>query len=98
MSLRMQALMLRFLESGEIQRAGSERLTARVDVRVIVIAATNRDLPERIREGRFRQDLYYRLNVIRLAIPALRERPGTCCRCSTTSYDTMRPRTGPGSR
>ena len=72
MSLRMQALLLRFLESGEIQRVGSERAQARVNVRVI--AATNRNLTERIASKDFREDLYYRLNVIHLTIPALRER------------------------
>jgi transcriptional regulator with GAF, ATPase, and Fis domain len=72
MSLRMQALLLRFLESGEIQRVGSDRINSRVDVRVI--AATNRDLMSRIADKSFREDLYYRLNVIHLAIPPLRER------------------------
>jgi two-component system nitrogen regulation response regulator NtrX len=72
MSLRMQALLLRFLETGEIQRVGSDRVEARLDVRVI--AATNRDLPARIESREFREDLYYRLNVIRLSIPPLRER------------------------
>ncbi len=72
MSLRMQALLLRFLENGEIQRVGSERTGSKVDVRVI--AATNRDLMSRIADRTFRADLYYRLNVIHLAIPPLRER------------------------
>jgi DNA-binding NtrC family response regulator len=72
MSLRMQALLLRFLETGEIQRVGSDRINSRVDVRVI--AATNRDLMSRIADKSFREDLYYRLNVIHLAIPPLRER------------------------
>jgi transcriptional regulator with PAS, ATPase and Fis domain len=72
MSLRMQALLLRFLESGEIQRVGAERPQARVNVRVI--AATNRNLTERIASKDFREDLYYRLNVIHLTIPPLRER------------------------
>jgi DNA-binding NtrC family response regulator len=72
MSLRMQALLLRFLESGEIQRVGSDRINTKVDVRVI--AATNRDLMLRIADKSFREDLYYRLNVIHLAIPPLRER------------------------
>jgi transcriptional regulator with PAS, ATPase and Fis domain len=72
MSLRMQALLLRFLESGEIQRVGSDRPVARLDVRVI--AATNRNLIERIAEHTFREDLYYRLNVVHIAIPPLRER------------------------
>ena len=72
MSLRMQALLLRFLESGEIQRVGSERCKTSVDVRVI--SATNRDLLERTRQKEFREDLYYRLNVVHLIIPPLRAR------------------------
>ncbi len=72
MSLRMQALLLRFLESGEIQRVGAERAQARVNVRVM--AATNRNLIERIASKDFREDLYYRLNVIHLTVPALRDR------------------------
>jgi transcriptional regulator with PAS, ATPase and Fis domain len=72
MSLRMQALLLRFLESGEIQRVGAERAQARVNVRVI--AATNRNLIERIAAKEFREDLYYRLNVIHLTVPPLRDR------------------------
>jgi transcriptional regulator with GAF, ATPase, and Fis domain len=72
MSLRMQALLLRFAETGEIQRVGSERIEGRVNVRII--AATNRNLQERIASKEFREDLYYRLNVIRLAIPPLRDR------------------------
>jgi transcriptional regulator with PAS, ATPase and Fis domain len=72
MSLRMQALLLRFLETGELQKVGSERRDRHVDVRVV--AATNRNLLERIATGEFREDLYYRLNVIHLTIPPLRER------------------------
>ena len=72
MSLRMQALLLRFLEDGHIHRVGSEQRTATVDVRIV--AATNRMLLDRIAEGQFREDLYYRLNVIHLVIPPLRER------------------------
>jgi transcriptional regulator with PAS, ATPase and Fis domain len=72
MSLRMQALLLRFLESGEVQRVGADRMQGRVDVRVM--AATNRNLLERIAVKEFREDLYYRLNVIHLLIPPLRER------------------------
>ena len=72
MSLRMQALLLRFAETGEIQRVGSERIEGRVNVRII--AATNRNLQERIAAKEFREDLYYRLNVIRLSIPPLRDR------------------------
>jgi len=72
MTLRMQGLLLRFLETGELQKVGSERATARVDVRVV--AATNRDLRQLIAEGKFREDLFYRLNVIHLIVPPLRER------------------------
>jgi DNA-binding NtrC family response regulator len=72
MSPRMQTLLLRFFETGEIQRVGSEGLQPRVDARVI--AATNRNLVERINTNEFREDLYYRLNVIHIRIPALRER------------------------
>ena len=72
MSTRMQVVLLRFLESGEIQRVGADRTAGRVNVRLIT--ATNRDLPESIKAGSFREDLYFRLNVIRIAIPPLRER------------------------
>jgi DNA-binding NtrC family response regulator len=72
MSLSMQSLLLRFLENGEIQRVGSERQSTRVDVRLI--AATNRRLADRIATGEFREDLFYRLNVIHIDIPPLRER------------------------
>jgi transcriptional regulator with GAF, ATPase, and Fis domain len=72
MSPRMQAVLLRFLESGEIQRLGADRPHTRVNVRLIT--ATNRDLQSQIAAGAFREDLYFRLNVIRLCIPPLRER------------------------
>ncbi|MBI4485495.1 MAG: sigma-54-dependent Fis family transcriptional regulator [Acidobacteria bacterium] len=72
MSLRMQAVLLRFLESGEIERVGSDRPARKVDLRVV--AATNRDLSEACRGNQFRQELYFRLNVIQIAVPALRER------------------------
>src|SRR4051794_9367867 len=71
-SPRMQSLLLRFLENGEIQRGGTTRANARVDVRVI--AATNRDLLQAVTEKTFREDLYYRLNVIHMTVPPLRER------------------------
>jgi transcriptional regulator with PAS, ATPase and Fis domain len=71
-SLRMQALLLRFLENGEIWRIGADRLQTRTDVRVI--AATNRDLHDRIEQREFRADLYYRLNVLHIKIPPLRDR------------------------
>jgi transcriptional regulator with GAF, ATPase, and Fis domain len=72
MSTRMQVVLLRFLESGEIQRVGADRSHTRVNVRLIT--ATNRDLQAQIAAGAFREDLYFRLNVVRLAIPPLRER------------------------
>ena len=71
-SPRMQGVLLRFLETGEIQRVGSERTDARVNVRVI--AATNRNLVEAVAAKAFRDDLYYRLNVIQIHIPPLRDR------------------------
>lgn len=72
MSMRMQVVLLRFLETGEIQRIGADRSHTRVNVRLVT--ATNRDLPTQIASGAFREDLYFRLNVIRLTIPPLRER------------------------
>lgn len=71
--LSLQAKLLRFLETGECQPVG-ETATQNVDVRVI--AATNVDLSEKIAAGGFRKDLYYRLNVVPLEIPPLRERAG----------------------
>jgi DNA-binding NtrC family response regulator len=71
MPIGLQATLLRFLDSGEFRRVGGNK-TLRVDVRVI--AATNKDLSAQIRAGRFREDLYYRLNVINVTIPPLRER------------------------
>jgi two-component system response regulator AtoC len=72
MTLRMQGLVLRFLETGEIQKVGTHRAAGRVNVRVI--AATNRSLHDLIAQGQFREDLFYRLNVIHIVVPALRER------------------------
>jgi DNA-binding NtrC family response regulator len=73
MTLRMQALLLRFLETGEVQQVGAaDRQVARVDVRVI--CATHRDLRLRVREGTFREDLFYRLNVVHIHILPIRER------------------------
>src|SRR5437773_689964 len=72
MTLRMQGLLLRFLETGELQKVGSDAAAGRMNVRVV--AATNRDLRELIGLGQFREDLFYRLNVIHLVVPPLRER------------------------
>jgi len=72
MSLRTQAKVLRVLQEGEVERIGSQR-TIQVDVRVI--AATHRDLEEAIEKNEFREDLYFRLSVIPVRVPPLRERP-----------------------
>ncbi|MDP8221454.1 MAG: sigma-54 dependent transcriptional regulator, partial [Candidatus Stygibacter frigidus] len=70
-SLSTQAKLLRFLQEGEIKRVGST-ITEKIDVRVV--CATNVSLLEKVKSGEFRQDLYYRLHVIRIQIPSLRER------------------------
>jgi two-component system response regulator HydG len=70
--LLMQPKLLRVLQEGAIRRVGAD---AEKDINVRVIAATNRDLEREVKEGRFREDLFWRLNVIHLAIPPLRERP-----------------------
>jgi two-component system, NtrC family, response regulator AtoC len=77
MSLRMQALLLRFLETGELQRVGADRQVPTVDVRVI--AATHRRLINHVADKTFREDLYYRLNVIHIDVPPLRERREDVC-------------------
>lgn len=73
MDLRLQAKLLRVIQEREVDRLGGTG-PVRVDVRIL--AATNRDLPGEVRAGRFREDLYFRLNVVALHIPPLRARPG----------------------
>ena len=70
MDLRLQSKLLRFLQEREVSPIGGEAHT--VDVRII--CATNRNMEEEMASGRFRSDLYYRINVINLQIPPLRER------------------------
>jgi transcriptional regulator with GAF, ATPase, and Fis domain len=72
MSLNIQAKLLRFLQEGEMYRIGGKQ-PIRVDVRVL--SATNRDLETEVKNGRFREDLFYRLNTITLRVPPLRKRP-----------------------
>ncbi len=71
LSLDVQAKLLRALQNGEIQRVGAEKL---INVDVRLLAATNRDLAEMVQSGEFREDLFYRLNVVTLQLPPLRER------------------------
>jgi two-component system nitrogen regulation response regulator NtrX len=72
MSLKTQAKVLRVLQEQVMERVGG---TQRIKVDVRVLAATNKDLPAEIRAGRFREDLFFRLNVIPIFVPALRDRP-----------------------
>ena len=72
MTLRMQGLLLRFLETGELQKVGAYGESRPVNVRVIT--ATNRRLRDMVMQGMFREDLFYRINVIQIVVPPLRER------------------------
>ncbi|MBI4243815.1 MAG: sigma-54-dependent Fis family transcriptional regulator [Planctomycetes bacterium] len=71
LSLQAQAKLLRVLESGEFMRVGGERV---LKTYIRLVTATNKNLKEEVKEGRFRKDLYYRLNVVAITLPALRER------------------------
>lgn len=73
LNVNLQAKLLRALQEGEIQRVGATK-TIKIDVRVVT--ATNRDLEAMVKEGKFREDLYYRLNVIPIEVPPLRSRRG----------------------
>lgn len=100
-----QIKLLRVLETGQFERLGSGRTRT---VKVRVLSATNADLPAMIREGRFREDLYYRLNVIELVLPPLRDRPddilplaqhflGSEARLSDDSRNALLGHTWPGN-
>ncbi|MFZ5959423.1 nitric oxide reductase transcriptional regulator NorR [Pseudomonas sp. QL9] len=89
--LAIQAKLLRVLQSGQLQRLGSDR-EHHVDVRLI--AATNRDLAEEVRAGRFRADLYHRLSVYPLRVPALRERGNDILLLAGYFLEQNRPRLG----
>ena len=91
MPLALQVKLLRVLQNGEIQRVGSDKVKI-VDVRII--AATNRNLQKEVEAGRFREDLYYRLNVIALEVPALRERKDDIPLLAQKFVETLRVRTG----
>ena len=91
--LSLQPKLLRALQEGEIQRVGSDA-TLNVDVRIV--AATNRDLDEEIAAGRFREDLYHRLNVYRVHVPPLRERPSDVPLLAGHFCDLARLRLGLG--
>ncbi len=86
-----QVRLLRVLETGEFERLGSS-LTRRADVRVL--AATNTDLKKAIAEGRFREDLFFRVNVIELAVPALRERLDDILVLTRAALESLPPREG----
>jgi transcriptional regulator with PAS, ATPase and Fis domain len=73
MDMSLQARLLRVLESREVMRIGGDRM---INVDIRIIAATNKDLWMLVEDGRFRKDLYYRLNVLPIEVPPLRERPG----------------------
>jgi len=93
MDLGLQAKLLRVIQEREVERLGGRR-TIPLDVRVL--ATTNRNLRTAVTEGRFREDLYYRLNVFPLAIPPLRERPGDIL--PLAEFAIARHHAGPGSR
>lgn len=91
LSIDLQSKLLRVLQEGEFEPVGSSK-TVKVDVRVI--AATNHDLLKEIKEGRFREDLYYRLNVFQIDLPPLRERAGDIEKLARAFMDKYSKRNG----
>jgi len=88
MPLSLQPKLLRFLERKELQRLGSYEVV-RVDARIV--AATNAHLPGLVRQGRFREDLFYRLSAFPLEIPPLRDRPEIWRNCRAIFWRRSRP-------
>jgi two-component system response regulator AtoC len=91
MPLTMQVKILRALQERKITRLGS---TKGLPVDTRIVAATNRDLEAMVREGSFREDLFYRINVVRIHLPPLRERPGDALMLARHFVDMMGPRMG----
>lgn len=91
MPLEQQAILLRALQEKAVLRVGGDS-PIKVDVRII--AATNKNLPELVEQGRFRTDLYYRLNVVQISLPALRERPGDIKLLFKYFVEEMAPKCG----
>jgi len=94
MPLHLQVKLLRVLQDFEIQPVGSEKS---IKISVRVMAATNRNLEEEVRQGRFRQDLFYRLSVVSLTIPPLRERREDIPTLAQSYIGFLRPRIGAGA-
>ena len=95
LSLTGQAKLLRFLEDRTFKPLGAERFT-RVDVRIV--AATNHDLEASVKTGRFRPDLFFRLNVFRLGLPPLRERPGDVALLAEHFLESLARESGTGRK
>ena len=95
MSLKTQAKVLRVLQEQTMEPVGG---TTRIKVDARVLAATNKDLQVEIRAGRFREDLYFRLNVIPISVPPLRRRPRTSRYSPTTSWPSSRASAAGASR
>jgi transcriptional regulator with GAF, ATPase, and Fis domain len=89
--MELQPKLLRIIQEGSFEKVGSER-TIKVNVRIV--AATHVDLAKAARNGRFREDLYYRLSVFPVHLPALRERPGDILLLAETFLGDIRTRTG----